>query len=171
MIQIYTGNNKGKTTAAIGQGIRACGNGFNVIMIQFLKTSSSGELNILKNINNFTVKRFEKTKGFVWNLNEEEKNNLKGEIREAYNYAVNIIKNNKCDMLILDEIMGVLYNKFLTVDEVINLLDYNKTNIEIILTGRDAPKRLIERADLVTEMKCIKHYYDKGVPARKGIEY
>ena len=171
MIQIYTGNNKGKTTEAIGQGIRACGNGFNVIMIQFLKTSSSGELNILKNINNFTVKRFEKTKGFVWNLNEEEKNNLKGEIREAYNYAVNIIKNNKCDMLILDEIMGVLYNKFLTVDEVINLLDYNKTNIEIILTGRDAPKRLIERADLVTEMKCIKHYYDKGVPARKGIEY
>ena len=73
MLQIYTGNGKGKTTAAIGQGIRACGNGLNVIMIQFLKTSSSGELNILKNIDNFTVKRFEKTKGFVWNLNEEEK--------------------------------------------------------------------------------------------------
>lgn len=171
MIQIYTGDNKGKTTAAIGQGIRACGNGFNVIMIQFLKTSPSGELNILKNIENFTVKRFEKTKGFVWNLNEEEKIKLKGEIREAYDYALDVLKNNKCDMLILDEIMGVLYNKFLTVQEVINLLDCNKSDIEIILTGRDTPKELIEKADLVTEMKCIKHYYDKGFPARKGIEY
>ena len=171
MIQIYTGNGKGKTTAAIGQGIRAAGNGFKVIMVQFLKSGETGELNIIRNIDNFEIKRFEREKGFTCELNEEELDELRGEIKTAYNYIKKVIKNNECNMLIIDEIMAVLKNKFLSEEEVLELLNMSNEEMEIVLTGRDVPQVLVERADLVTEMKLIKHYYNKGIPARKGIEF
>lgn len=171
MIQIYTGDGKGKTTAAIGQGIRAAGNGFKVIMVQFLKSGETGELNIIRNIDNFEIKRFEREKGFTWELNEEELDELRGEIKTAYNYIKKVVKNNECNMLIIDEIMAVLKNKFLSEEEVLELLNMSNEEMEIVLTGRDVPQVLVERADLVTEMKLIKHYYNKGIPARKGIEF
>ncbi|MDD6795737.1 MAG: cob(I)yrinic acid a,c-diamide adenosyltransferase [Clostridiaceae bacterium] len=171
MIQIYTGDGKGKTTAALGQGLRASGSGMKVIMLQFLKGGSTGELESIKYIENFNIVRFEKERDFVWNLSEEEIEELKGEIQKGYDYAIDVIKNNKCDMLILDEIMGVLQNNFLTEEQVLKLFNENKSSMEIILTGRNVPQKIIEKADLVTEMKAIKHYFDKGVPARKGIEY
>ena len=171
MIQIYTGNGKGKTTAAIGQGIRAAGRGREVYMLQFLKGGHTGELDIIKNIPNFNIFRFESPKGFVWNLTEEEIEVLKKEIREGYNFIIDTLENNKCDLLIVDEIMAVLSYKYLDEDDVRKIFEANKTDIEIIMTGRNAPKYLIDKADLVTEMKMIKHYYEKGVPAREGIEF
>ncbi|MGL5149351.1 MAG: cob(I)yrinic acid a,c-diamide adenosyltransferase [Clostridium sp.] len=171
-IQVYTGNGKGKTTCALGQGFRACGNGLTVKMIQFLKSGETGELNSIQKLSdNFKIYRFEKRRGFVWTLSEDEKMELKGEIREAFSFAEDIIRNNSCDVLILDEIMGVLYNKFLTSQEVCELLKKKPEKMEIILTGRDVPEDVLEIADLVTEMKPIKHYFEKGVGARKGIEY
>lgn len=170
MIQIYTGDGKGKTTTAIGQGIRAVGSGMNVIMVQFLKGGKSSELNLINKIDNFNVVQFEKERDFFWNLNDEEKEELRKEVKEAYTYCCDIVKNNKCDMLILDEVMGVLSNKLLDENDILNMITLD-TNVEIILTGRNAPKEIVERADLVTEMKCIKHYFDKGIEARKGIEY
>ena len=154
MIQIYTGNGKGKTTASIGQGVRAAGRGFKVYMVQFLKGTPTGELESLKKIDNFKVFRFEEKRDFVWNLNEEE-----------------IVENKECDLLIMDEIMGVLKNGFLSVEDIIEIINRNKHDIEIIMTGRDVPKELADRADLITEMNMVKHYYEKGVPAREGIEY
>lgn len=172
LVQIYTGDGKGKTTAAIGQGMRAYGNNLRVYMVQFLKGRKTGELNTINELgDNFKLFRFEKPRDFVWNLNEEQKEELKYEIKEGYKFVLETIKESKCDVLIIDEIMGVLSNKFLTVDEVLYIIDNKPSNMELILTGRNVPKEIVEKADLVTEMKCIKHYFEKGIPARKGIEY
>lgn len=172
MVQVYTGDGKGKTTAAIGQGIRACGNSLVVYMIQFLKGGKTGELNIINGLgDNFKVFRFEKPRDFVWNLNEEEKEELRTEIKEGYRFILETISESNCDVLIIDEIMGVLHNKFLTIDEVLYIIDNKPRNMELILTGRDIPKEILMKADLVTEMKCIKHYFNEGIVARKGIEY
>ncbi|MBL4936192.1 cob(I)yrinic acid a,c-diamide adenosyltransferase [Clostridium sp. YIM B02515] len=171
-VQIYTGNGKGKTTAAVGQAVRAAGNNLKVYMLQFLKTDPTGELEIAKLIGDkFQIFRFESKKGFFWNLNDEEKVILKKEIDTAYDFAAEVIKNNSCDVFILDEIMGVLSNGILTVDQVAALIDNKPENMELILTGRNVPDLIKDKADLVTEMKEIKHYMNKGVYSREGIEY
>lgn len=171
-VQIYTGNGKGKTTAAVGLAVRAAGDGYKVYMLQFLKSGNTGELEVAKLLSpNFQIFRFEKPRGFVWTLNEEEKNELKKEIQKAYNFALRVIKNRECDILIIDEVMATLYNNFLTENDVIKLIEEKPEDMELIFTGRNAPESLIERADLVTEMKDIKHYFNQGVMAREGIEY
>jgi len=172
MIQVYTGDGKGKTTAAIGQGIRAYGNGLRVVMIQFLKSNETGELNVLKNIgDNFKLVRLEKKRGFVWTLKTDEIEELKKEVIEEYNYAKEVLANDSCDVLILDEVMGVLKNNFLSEDDVLELIKSKQNHVEIILTGRNVPEKIAGYADLITEMKEVKHYFSKGVNARRGIEY
>ena len=171
-VQVYTGNGKGKTTAAIGQAVRSVGNGLRVYMLQFLKTDETGELEIAKLLGDkFHIFRFESKKGFFWNLNDEEKAILQAEVNTAYNFAMEVVKNNRCDVFILDEIMAILSNKLLTEQQVIDLIDNKPINMELILTGRNVPDSIIDKADLVTEMNSIKHYIDKGVHAREGIEY
>jgi cob(I)alamin adenosyltransferase len=171
-VQVYTGNGKGKTTAAVGQAVRSVGNGLKVYMLQFLKTDPTGELEIAKLIGDkFQIFRFESKKGFFWTLNEEEKAILKTETDTAYKFAMETINNSKCDVFILDEIMGVLSNKLLTEEQVIELINNKPINMELILTGRNVPDSIIAKADLVTEMKEIKHYMEKGVYSREGIEY
>lgn len=171
-VQIYTGNGKGKTTAAIGQGIRAYGNGLKVIMVQFLKSGKTGELNTMDELGeNFEIFRFEKKRGFVWTLTEEEKLEVKKEVKVAYDFILDVIENCKCDMLIIDEIMGVLKNEFLSVEDVLNLIRKKPKNMELIMTGRNVPEEIVDKANLVTEMKEIKHYYKEGVTARKGVEF
>lgn len=172
LVQVYTGDGKGKTTAAIGQGIRAYGNGLKVYMLQFLKGGETGELSTIDELGeNFKIFRFERPKDFTWNLTKEELDELRGEIRNGYNFILDVIKDNKCDLLIIDEVMAVLSNEFLTVEEVLYILDNKPNNMEIILTGRNVPKEIIDKSNLVTEMKCIKHYFEEGVEARKGIEF
>ncbi|MDQ0150454.1 cob(I)alamin adenosyltransferase [Eubacterium multiforme] len=171
-VQIYTGNGKGKTTAAIGQGMRAYGNGLNVIMVQFLKSGETGELKTVDELgSNFQIFRFEKRRGFVWNLSEEEKEEVKKEVKVAYNFILSILEDEKCDVLIIDEVMGVLKNKFLTVEEVLEIINKKPKNVELIMTGRNVPEEILERANLVTEMREVKHYFKEGVKARKGIEF
>lgn len=171
-IQVYTGNGKGKTTAAIGLGVRAAGNGYKVYMIQFLKGGKTGELESIKALNPyFQIFRFEKSRGFFWTLSEEEKIELKEEIQKGYNFALDSLKENKCDILILDEVMGAISNKLITEEQILTLMEAKPENIEIIMTGRNVPPSIMERANLVTEMKDVKHYFGEGVPAREGIEY
>lgn len=171
-VQIYTGNGKGKTTAAVGLGVRAAGDGYSVFMVQFLKSGSTGELESIKKLEpNFKIFRFEKKRGFFWTLNDEEKAELKLEIQEAYKFCLETLKNNKCDILIMDEIMGALSNELVSKEQVLQLMDDKPNNVELILTGRNVPEEIVDRADLVTEMREIKHYFSKGVPAREGIEY
>ncbi|ABY93459.1 cob(I)yrinic acid a,c-diamide adenosyltransferase [Thermoanaerobacter brockii subsp. lactiethylicus] len=171
LIQVYTGDGKGKTTASIGLGIRAVGRGFKVYMVQFLKGTDTGELHTLKNIENFKVFRFQSTEKFFWSLNEEEKKILAEDMKKAYEFVVDVLQNKKCDILILDEIMAAIHSKMYTVEDVLKLIDMKPPEMELVLTGRSAPQEIIERADLVTEMKAIKHPFEKGIPARYGIEY
>lgn len=172
LIQVYTGDGKGKTTAAIGQGIRALGSGNKVYMIQFLKSSDTGELKTLKLLEpHFKLFRFERKRGFVWTLNSEEMEELKKDIERAFSFALEALEKKLCDILILDEIMGVLSNSLLTVNQVTELLDGKPENIEVILTGRNVPEDILKRAHYVSEINCVKHPFQKGIEARPGIEF
>jgi cob(I)alamin adenosyltransferase len=171
LIQVYTGSGKGKTTAALGQGLRAAGRGLRVYMVQFLKNRTCGELEAVKTLHpNFQILRFESPKGFFWTLNDDEKSTLKCEIEQALNYVRQVLDRAECDILILDEIMAVIKNGLVTESCILELLNNKPENIEIILTGRDAPATIIEAAHLVTSMECVKHPYNLGIPAREGIE-
>lgn len=171
-IQVYTGNGKGKTTAAVGLGVRAAGNKYTVYMIQFLKGGKTGELESIKALHPyFQIFRFEKSRGFFWTLSEEQKSELKEEIQNGYHFALEALKENKCDVLILDEVMGAISNKLITEEQILALIDAKPENVELIMTGRNVPESVMEKAHLVTEMKDVKHYFGEGVPAREGIEY
>jgi cob(I)alamin adenosyltransferase len=171
LIHIYTGDGKGKTTAAIGLCIRVLGAGLKVIFVQFLKSENSSELNVLEKINtNLIIKRFNSQKKFIWNMNENEIEILKKETNEGYKYIKKIIENNLCDVLILDEFIWIINKNFINLKEFVELLNKKSESMEIILTGREAKEELINIADYVTEMKKIKHPFDKGIEARKGIE-
>ncbi|WP_058486147.1 cob(I)yrinic acid a,c-diamide adenosyltransferase [Defluviitalea phaphyphila] len=172
LIQVYCGEGKGKTTAAIGQGIRAIGQGMKVIMIQFLKSSFTGELDTLKKLEpDFKVFRFEKPKDFFWNLNDEEKKELKNEIMNAINFSKKVLDTKECDMLILDEILGVIQNGLLKESEVCELLDKKPLGIEIILTGRYLTDEIRKKANYISNIHAEKHPMNEGIGARKGIEY
>jgi len=170
-VQVYTGDGKGKTTAALGLGLRAAGCGFKVIMFQFLKGAYSGELDSTPLLDGrFTIIRLGETKKFFGALNEQEKKELKEILQEELKQVEAILISEDCDILILDEIMAALHGELITVEQVCELIDARPGGMELVLTGRKAPQAVIDRADLVSEMRCVKHYMDKGVPARAGIE-
>ena len=170
-VQVYTGDGKGKTTAALGLGLRAIGRGFRVIMIQFLKGTFSGELEAVKRLSpDFQIIRFAQTEKFFHQLTEEEKAALKEKTREEMKTLRNYIGNICCTMLILDEIMAAIHAGLVSVEEVCKFIDEKPEGMELVLTGRAVPKEIADRADLITEMVPVKHYMDKGVPARIGIE-
>jgi cob(I)alamin adenosyltransferase len=168
LIQIYTGEGKGKTTSAIGQGIRAAGNDLSVYMVQFLKSGDTGELSILNSIDNFRVER---PRGFFWTLNDSEKLELQEDIDKAISFISSVIESAECDILILDEVMGAISNGLIDPNAIRSLLESKPCDMEIVMTGRNAPEILIEIADYVSVITPLKHPFEKGIPARKGIEY
>jgi cob(I)alamin adenosyltransferase len=170
-VQVYTGNGKGKTTAALGLAFRAVGRGFRVIMVQFLKGMYTGELESSKKFgDNFKIVRLAETDKFFWTMNEEEKLELRSRVQSEIKYIFEVLEAEACDILILDEIMGAMHGGIVTEDQVCQMIDARPETMELILTGRNVPDKIFEKADLVTEMKPLKHYIDKGVPARDGIE-
>jgi cob(I)alamin adenosyltransferase len=172
LIHVYTGDGKGKSTAAFGLAIRACGSGKKVFIIQFLKSHPTSELKAIERFgNDVQVFRFEKPRDFVWNLNDKEKQELKNEVQEAFSFACEVMRDGKCELLILDEIMGAIKNDFIATKDLIKSLKSRKKEMEVVLTGRNVPDDILEIADYVSEVKCIKHPYEKGIPARKGIEF
>ena len=171
LIHIYTGNGKGKTTSAIGQGVRSAGGGFKVLMAQFLKADDTGELYSIEKLGpNFQLIRFASMKKFYSKMNEEERNQVKEEVQKGLETIKTYLEKEKYNIIIMDEIMAVIYNNIIPLDEVLSLVKNKPHDVEIILTGRNAPQELIEVADYVTEMKMIKHPFQKGIYARKGIE-
>lgn len=170
-IQVYTGNGKGKTTAAIGLAIRCAGAKKKVIIAQFLKAKPTSEINILKQIDNIKILRNTTCKKFFWHLNDTEKELLKKETNDLLKLTLKYANSNNYDIIIFDEILGTLSLRLLSKDDIISLIDSKPAHCEYILTGRDAPKWLIDRSDLVSEINPIKHYMDTGVCAREGIEY
>lgn len=170
LLQVYTGDGKGKTTAAFGMAFRAHGRGFKVGVVQFMKTRATGEVMLAQTLENFFVKRIDTSPKFTWDMNEAELVELKATIREGFFLICELVKAAEYDMLILDEFNHIIVQGFVTKEEVLELIDAKPDSMEIVMTGRNAPDWLMERADLVTEMKCIKHPFDKGIPARVGIE-
>ena len=172
LIQVYCGEGKGKTTAAIGQGIRATGKGLKVIMIQFLKGGLSGELKTLSKLEpDFKVFRFEKARGFFNELTPTEKNELKMEISNAMKFARKVFDTKECELLILDEILGVVENQLVTEDELLTFLMSKPQGMELVLTGRKLPEAFKDHVDYISEIQSVKHPYEKGIGAREGIEY
>ena len=169
MIQIYTGNGKGKTTAALGLALRAVGHGFKVIMIQFMKGKINyGELESAKLLPNFIIEQYGRP-DFV---NPENPDKIDIDLaKQALKRAKEIIKSQKYDMVILDEINIAISFGLIEVDEVIDIIKQTPQKTELILTGRNAPQELEKYADLISEVREIKHHFQKGVSARKGIEY
>lgn len=170
LIHVYTGDGKGKTTASVGLGIRAAGRAFKVVMVQFLKSSNTGELKIIDEIENFQVHRFERPRGFFWTLTEIEKEELQEDINKAIDFVKERLELGDCDMLILDEVMGSLKNNLIDVDLLVDMLKNKSTHMEVVLTGRNVPDKIVEIADYVSEINPIKHPFEKGIPARIGIE-
>jgi len=170
LLQVYTGDGKGKTTAAFGLAFRAYGRGFKVAVVQFMKTWVTGEVQLAETLENFHIKRIDTSPKFTWEMNEAELEELRLEIRKGFEYVRNLVKENKYDLLVLDEINHIIIKEFVSKEEIIEFIDSKPDTLEIVMTGRNAPDWLIERADLVTEMKCIKHPFEKGIPARVGIE-
>ena len=166
-IQIYTGDGKGKTTAALGVSLRAAGAGLKVFFAQFVKGMDYSELHSIKKLSeNITLKQYGR-ECFIYKEPEEEDIKV---ARRGFDEVKKIIAEGKYDVVVLDEINIAIYYKLISVDEVLELLNSKPKNVEIILTGRNADPKIIDRADLVTEMREIKHYYQNGVHARKGIE-
>lgn len=165
-VQVYTGNGKGKTTAALGLAVRAACAGKNVFIGQFLKGMEYSELKLPEYFDNITMKQYG-TEYFI-TKDPNEIDTAKANI--GFENVVEIIKSAKYDVVILDEINIAMMMKLVDVNELIKVLSNRKESMEVIITGRGAPDEIIEYADLVTEMKEIKHYYNKGVQARVGIE-
>lgn len=167
-VQVYTGNGKGKTTAAIGLAVRAIGQNLRVEMIQFLKVSKCGEHQALRKLG-LIIDSGSYIEQPPWQANAKDV--WEAHTKIQWEKAMKLASNEKVDVLILDEILGALNKGFISSSELLELLDVRQTGIELILTGRDAPPDLITRADLVTSMEPIKHYMDQGICARAGIEY
>ncbi|MDD3568503.1 MAG: cob(I)yrinic acid a,c-diamide adenosyltransferase [Bacteroidales bacterium] len=166
-IQLYTGNGKGKTTAAIGLAIRTVGAGKRVFIGQFVKGMHYAELDALKRFPEIEVRQF----GLDCFIKNEPTQKDIDAARKGLEAVKLIIDENIFDVVILDEICIALYYKLFTIDEVLSILKTKPEAMEIVLTGRYAPDRLVDFADLVTRMEEVKHYYNKGVEARKGIEF
>jgi cob(I)alamin adenosyltransferase len=167
-IHIYTGPGKGKTTAALGLGIRAAGAGFIVHMIQFMKGRKYNEINSIETLPNFTISQHGRDE-FV---SKEKPEQIDIDLaKEGFTHAKSLINNGKYDLIILDEINVAVDYNLIPLKEVIELIDGKPENLEIVMTGRDAHPDLVKIADVVTEMLEIKHPYQQGVLARKGIDF
>ena len=183
LVHVVTGDGKGKTTSSIGLAIRALGANLRVYMIQFLKSGMTGELHtIKKHLPGMKIMQFgvdairerqekldefrDKGSKFVFNPDEEEKEAA----MFGFEHVKKIINSNDYDLVILDEINVVLDKGLIPIQEVLELIE-NHGNVELVFTGRDAPREIIDKADYVSEIKTIKNPWDKGIRARKGIEF
>ena len=168
-VQIYTGNGKGKTTAAIGQAVRAAGFGLKTYIAQFMKEYPYNELNSLKNLSEWiAIEQFGGDE-FVYKKELTGDKEL-AKAQKGLKTAIEKMLSGDCDIIILDEAIVAIYFKLISTEELIEFIKIKPEIVELILTGRYCPEEIIELADLVTEMKEVKHYYQKGVTSRRGIE-
>lgn len=165
-LQVYTGNGKGKTTAALGLALRTVGAGKKVFIGQFIKGMHYSELDILPTIPNITLKQYGRG-CFIYSK----------PVQEDYEAALNglveigdILESGEYDLVVLDEANVALYYELFSLEDLEKVLKSRARHVEVVITGRYAPQELLDMADLVTEMKEVRHYYTKGIEARTGIE-
>lgn len=166
-IHLYTGNGKGKTTAALGLALRAAGAGKSVYIAQFVKGMHYAEIDALMRFPEIELKQFG-LDCFI--VNKPTPDDLDA-ARKGLTETAEIIARNKADIVILDELCIALHYHLFEIDEILALLKNKPVEMEIVITGRYAPPELYVVADLITEMTEIKHYFNKGIKARKGIEF
>lgn len=172
MIQIYCGDGKGKTTAAVGLAVRAAGHQIPVFFVQFMKNEYSGEIYVLKNLPMIEVHHAKRFYGFTKNMNQEQKEEMKKQYQNLLKQTWEAMRQagDQKNVVILDEVIHACNQKLLDEKELYRIISECPKNTEIILTGRNPSQALLERADYISEIKKVKHPYDRGISARKGIE-
>ena len=170
MIHIYCGDGKGKTTAALGLSLRAAGSGMKVVIVQFLKNHKTSELNLLQTTPNITILRGKEGRTFSFSMTDEEKEKSQQLHSENLHAGIALIESGNCDMLVLDEAIGAYERDLLDKQLLRNLVEQKPEHLELVLTGRNPEQWMIDCADYVSEIKKVKHPFDKGIKARIGIE-
>jgi len=165
-IQVYTGNGKGKTTASLGLALRAVCAGYKVYMGQFMKGRDYSELMAPSLLPGFTLEQYGSPEFLTGEPTEKDYERAENGLKKI----MEVISSGEYDVVIMDEINTALHFNLLKTEDVLKILDAKPEKMELVLTGRYGKDEIIEKADLVTEMKEIKHYYQKGVPSRRGIE-
>ncbi|HAU30185.1 TPA: cob(I)yrinic acid a,c-diamide adenosyltransferase [Candidatus Dependentiae bacterium] len=169
-VQLYTGNGKGKTTAAFGATLRAACHNYQVCFMQFLKGGHDAQsLSCISNVDYFCFGKNHETDGWYAPLGEGEL--PPQEIVDGWNQAKEIIQKSEYNLIVLDELNVALAFGFLDVNDVISTLQQKPLELEIIITGRKAPQELIQIADIATEMREVRHIFNSGIPARKGFDF
>ncbi len=171
LIHIYTGNGKGKTTAALGLCFRAAGWGIRSAFIQFMKGQDTGELHAAEQFKDTMIFEQYGSSRFIKDKNSSEYREHLLSAEKGLVRAGELLKNNRFSIVVLDEILNLPSFGLIPESKIIELMEMKPETVELILTGRGATSEIIHHADLVTEMKEIKHYFSSGIIAREGIEY
>jgi len=170
-VHIYCGDGKGKTSAATGLALRAAGSGMKVLFARFLKTETSSELRILDQIPEIRVIHLSKSFSFYKSSTEAQKREMTEFYRKLWEDVRNEAMSGSWQLLVLDEIMAACRLGILSAAQVADFLDHRPPELEVVMTGRNPAPELLERADYISEVRKLRHPYDRGLQARKGIEY
>ena len=170
LIHIYCGDGKGKTTSVVGLAVRCSGHGNKVLLVQFLKSWQTGELNSLALIPNIEVMRGKETKKFTFQMNEAEKAEVRAEHAQLFAKVKEKCAKEKIDLLILDEVVGACDKKVFDEAELLDFLKHKPAELEVAMTGRNPSPAMLEMADYVSEICKRKHPMDKGIKGRLGVE-
>lgn len=171
MIHIYCGDGKGKTTAAIGLAVRAAGCGMKVLFARFLKNEDSGELRVLDSVPEIEVLHLKRSYGFFNTLSEETKAEVRQMYGELWDRIRKKVSGGQFQMLVIDEFMAAYRYELIDRADAIEFLEGKPEALEVVLTGRDPSPKLISLADYVSEIQKVKHPFDQGILARRGVEY
>lgn len=171
LIHLYCGDGKGKTTASLGLIMRASGAGYKIVFVQYFKSWDTCELISLPKLDNVTIIRQKMPHGFTWELDEDKREQLKKLQKEMFVKSIESLDKYSPTLLVMDEVIGATANGYLDSELVLDFLRKKPDNVEVVMTGRDPLPEFVELADYVSDIHKIKHPYDKGILARKGIEY
>lgn len=171
MIHLYCGDGKGKTTCAMGLALRAAGRGWPVAIAQFLKSSNSGERAILAQLPGVTLLPVPDRVTFTFAMDDEQKKEAAQRCLALLEESRRLLLEGECRLLVMDEVCAALTSGLLPLEPVLDLLDHCPEDAEVVLTGRNPPPQLQQRADYLTEMTCRRHPYQQGVAARSGVEF
>ncbi len=170
LIHIYEGDGKGKTSAGVGLSVRCAGSGQKVLYTQFLKDDKSSELKVLEQIEGIHVVRCEKTFGFIFTLTEEKKKEARDFYTRHFRKISKMAVEEGCRLLVMDEMIATYNLNMVERQEILDFLKNKPVELEVVMTGRDPAEELVELADYISCVTKVKHPFDKGVPARIGIE-
>ena len=171
-IHIYCGDGKGKTTAAIGLSVRSCGRGWAVVLSQFLKGSTSGELNVLRNLPNYHyVEAPTTTCKFVFQMDDQEKMEYSQQVRQHFADTVEAVKKYHAKLLVMDEVLDAVAMGMLSDEALAEFLRNRPEDLEVVMTGRAPTPCTDPLADYITRMQKVRHPFDKGLNARLGVEF